>query len=474
MEFNRREALLMGAGLSSTLLGFSGAAQAQSAGSAPKRAGPFLTNDVGKLKRVLVHTITPEDYVVESLSPGVLPNFDSDMADVAREHRGLIELLKASGAEVIELADELQAAIERAREDGVFEAWLSAAHPRLAAGHASLTASKMLARDPSMQFAQGPDGAYQHRVDDQNSTMWTRDSSSMTPNGLVICNALSPRRLRENMLLRFVYRYGPTMSAYPIVFDAVEEGIVIEGGDAHVVDAKTLYLGVGNRTDPRAAPLLAQRLNMDVLAVHTRQSDYLNRATAGSWQEDPLGELRILFLHLDTCFTHVSPGHGLVVPWLFEARHAGKDPLSAYIRGARTQTRLSEDNAEKALAYLKEMGTLSLYRAGSGREDKGVKDMKFVDYLRARRYRLTYVGGQAPADGPEGFRHMMSVAMPEFRRQASNVVATAAGEVIAYDASPVTRAALEADGVKVSTFRGRELWNWHGGPHCLTMPIERG
>ena len=47
------------------------------------------------------------------------------------------------------------------------------------------------------------------------------------------------------------------------------------------------------------------------------------------------------------------------------------------------------------------------------------------------------------------------------------------GRVIAYAGNPATRAALEADGIAVETFPARELWAWHGGPHCLTQPLER-
>jgi arginine deiminase len=67
----------------------------------------------------------------------------------------------------------------------------------------------------------------------------------------------------------------------------------------------------------------------------------------------------------------------------------------------------------------------------------------------------------------------MTVSYPELRRQGANVVQARPGRVIAYAGNPATRAALEADGVGVDTFEARELWAWHGGPHCLTQPLER-
>jgi arginine deiminase len=67
----------------------------------------------------------------------------------------------------------------------------------------------------------------------------------------------------------------------------------------------------------------------------------------------------------------------------------------------------------------------------------------------------------------------METAYLELRRQAANVVQARPGRVIAYAGNPATKAALERDGVAVDTFEARELWAGHGGPHCLTQPLER-
>lgn len=67
----------------------------------------------------------------------------------------------------------------------------------------------------------------------------------------------------------------------------------------------------------------------------------------------------------------------------------------------------------------------------------------------------------------------MAVTYPEIRRQAANVVQATPGRVIAYSGNPATKAAIEAEGIGVDTFQGRDLWAWHGGPHCLTQPLSR-
>ncbi|MGF1454955.1 MAG: arginine deiminase family protein [Alphaproteobacteria bacterium] len=453
-------------------LGAAAMAGAQFSGPARAADTPFLTSDFGRLKKVLVHSVTPTEQAIGKRGQGLVPYAEVDRVAMARQQAGLMDLLRASGAEVIEVADALASAMEATRSSGVFAAWLKASFPRLSADPSQVTAEMILGRDASVQFNLGPDGSYVHRGPRSTSTMWTRDSAFMTPQGLVMGRAATARRGQENMLLRFLYAHAPQLKDYPIVFDAVEEGLIIEGGDAMVADAGTLVLGVGNRTDPRIAPVLARRLNMDVLTVQTVEKAFLKR---GPWSRSgPAGALRVLLLHLDTYFTLVGPRHGLALPFLMEKAHSEDGPLARFIRGARADTGLDVDEAEAGLAILKGFGKVALFKAGTGKKDS-LGDLKLVDYLRGEGYRLTFTGGAAEGNSDEAiFRHFMSVTYPEQRRQATNVVQAVPGRVIAYDGNPATRAALEADGVTVDTFEGRELWFWHGGPHCLTQPLERG
>lgn len=434
-------------------------------------AGLRLSSDIGALKRVLVHSITIDDIAHDRLSDSLLPSAEIDLPTAVRQQAGLMRLLGAAGAEVIELTDALQAAIEGTRPSGQFETWLRASFPLMAGDPAGVTATMLLGRDPKVRNQLGPDGNWRHIADEAGSgTMWTRDSAMMTPRGMVIGRAVSLRRRRENMLMRFAYRHSPLLKGYPIAFDAVEEGINIEGGDLMVVSPDLLFLGVGNRTDPRVAPILARRFGMDVLTVQTVKREVLPTAQPGKW--GPTRELQILLLHLDTYFTMVAPRHGLAVPWLLESAHAVDNPISRFLRGARADTRLDESDAEAALAMVKEFGKVTFFARNTAKVDT-LGDMKLVDWLRAQRWRLTFVGGDRPSGDQAGFTHFMETAYPELRRQAANVVQATPGRVIAYAGNPATRAALERDGIAVDTFEARELWAGHGGPHCLTQPLER-
>jgi len=274
------------------------------------------------------------------------------------------------------------------------------------------------------------------------------------------------------MTLRFAMMHAPQLARYPVAFDAVAEGILMEGGDAQMVDERTLFLGIGQRTDPRAAPKLARALDLDVVAVHVSETDFLTRSP-DNMGPPSVARLRALFLHLDTFFTHVDHRHVLTLPWLLEMEHAGKDPLSRFIEGARADLAVDAGDAGKALKFLKDFGKVSIYQAGSGEKVEMEEELKLLDYMRTKDYRITYVGGESPAEGKDAFDHFMRVTLNELRQQASNVVATSPRNVIAYDGTPRTKAALEQDGIAVGTFPARELWPQSGGPHCLTMPLER-
>lgn len=456
-----------------TILGgmATGAALAAAPALAQGTRPPFLASDIGTLKRVLVHSIVENDRGGDRLDMGLLPYEESDMAVAVQQQAGLIRLLKANGAEVVEVKDALATAIAATRKSGIFAAWLEASYPLIAADPDKVTAQTILGRDPAFAHRLGSDGNWRHFADSIGaSTMWTRDSAIMTPAGLVMGRSVSLRRRRENHLLRFCYQHSPLLTRYPVVFDAMEEGIGLEGGDMTVVDRNTIFLGNGNRTDPRMAPLLAQRLNMDVVAVQTVKRDFIKPARMGGAM--PMLELQLLLLHLDTYFTLVAPKHALTVPWLLERDHAESNPLARYIRGARVQNMLDEEEAEKGLTMLKEFGTVTLYRAGTGKREE-LGGMKLVDWLKGQGWRFTWVGGARPTDDQGAYAAFMTTAYPELRRQASNIVQAQPGRVIAYGGNPATKAALEADGIAVDSFPARELWAWHGGPHCLTQPLER-
>jgi arginine deiminase len=457
-RIDRREALtLLAAGIGAVSWGSKRAAAA-----AP---GSFVKNDVGKLRRVLMCPPSKLDYPISRWDDDVVPAFEIDTDVACSEHAEFTRILRASGAEVLMVPDLLQEAIERARSRGIWDTWLRSTHPQLSADPKAVTAQVLLGTDPSTQFRTWPDGSYRHIIDDVGAFIFSRDTAVTTPRGVVLLNVGNPNRVREQVLLRFIFAFSPQLERYPIAFDAQQEGLLAEGGDFQLVDEHTLFLGVGNRTDPRIAPILARRLGMDVLAVQTRKTDGLRRG-------EKRVRVRSVFLHLDTYFTHLGDKQALTLPWFLEAAQVGKDPYTLFLRGMAADGSISDEDLTEARDFIRDFGYLRLYRADSGEEDTSVKEMKLVDYVRSRGYAVHFVGGEPPSS--DLIRHLFAVVLEEHQHQGANVVATAPGHIVAYEGSPQTHAALRRAGINVTTFPARELWPWNGGPHCLTMPLERG
>lgn len=70
---------------------------------------------------------------------------------------------------------------------------------------------------------------------------------------------------------------------------------------------------------------------------------------------------------------------------------------------------------------------------------------------------------------------LVEVAGEEIETQGCNVLAVGPRTVVAVDGNPETRRRMEAVGLEVLVYRGREISvKGSGGPTCLTRPLERG
>jgi arginine deiminase len=458
---DRREALgLLAAGTAAAAW-----TPAQSAAGLLTPAQPYVRSDVARLRRVMVCPPGKDVFTPSSNDDDVMPMADWDDQAVLSEHAALVAAIRSGGAEVLSIPELLSSAIDAARSRGAWETWLRATHPKLAGDPKIVTAQTLLGRDPATQYRTWPDGSYRHILDAADGLLFARDTAVTLPRGVMLLNVGSARREREQLLVRFAFDYAPQLSGYPVLLDARQEGLLAEGGDFQVADEHTLFLGVGNRTDPRIAPILARRLQMDVLTVQTRKADWLRRGDKGF-------RLRAAFLHLDSYFTHVADKQALTLPWFLESAQVGKDPYTQFLKGIAADGAISDDDLTTAREFISDFGSVRMFRAGSGNEDTSVKEMKLVDYVRSRGYTVHFVGGEPPET--ETIRHLFTTVLYEHERQGANVVATSPGNVIAYEGATHTHAALRRAGIKVTTFPGRELWPWDGGPHCLTMPLERG
>ena len=427
---------------------------------------PFVPSDFAPLKRVLIHNPGPEARKLPPEGEENHPFTPYYLGDVGvKQHDRFVDRLEAMGVVTVAFGPLLAEAIRRCREAGAFRPWLMAELPHLVDREAQIDESVLIGSDDAFLYHKDAEGRPAPLVHPLKCLFFTRDIGVMTPRGLILSRFINADRALEPALLRLTLRWSPELSKYPIAFDARAEGVDLQGGDLTVLDDRTLLVGVGNLTDEAAAPRLARRLDMDVLTVRLPG---LPRSRRGSPHTGALGdandwdEYRTLFLHLDSAFTLVGPKLALAAPYLFEAKYHTPEVHAAFARALGKSPRTAR--------RLFGVGSVRLYKARSGKPDPAVKG-GLVEELRKRGFDFIHVGGEQTEEIDEV--HLREIVVHELSGQGANVVAVAPNRVIAYADNIHTIRALEAHGVHVTPTAGEGLLLWHGGPHCMTLPLER-
>src|SRR5580693_471570 len=97
------------------------------------RSAPFVTSDVARLRRVIMCPPGEAYSGPSSQDDDLVPVADFDAAAVVKEHAAMMRIVRAAGTEILTVPDLLTSAIEQARSRGMWETWLRATHPKLAA-----------------------------------------------------------------------------------------------------------------------------------------------------------------------------------------------------------------------------------------------------------------------------------------------------------------------------------------------------
>ena len=434
---------------------------------------PFVTSDTATLRVALVLPL--RDYIFKSSAMGQgMPFFSmGHPPGVIAEYQAMLDLLTVAGVEVLDVGDLLQEAIDAARERGELEAIMREIFPGSADAIAErldeIDADSLLFLRDDHVYMEQDDGTVAPLFPGYSSMYWARDWAATTPNGVVIGNSRRFTRSLENKLAKFLFEYAEGLRDFPVVFDAGAEGVNLDGGDLIVLNEDTLLFGVGNRSGREAAPLLAQKLDMEVLAV-----------ALPSWDER--SGLSRQLLHLDTTFNLVDHSTIVVTPYFHEKSYAEDNPVARMLAGLANQAEswsavneddeLGDGNVEyirKTIAQMPEVGRITRYAPGTGEEEP--LDDELVDLFRAWGYDVVPVGGRQGDD--DETKWAIERAMYELRYQGANVVQLGPGRVIAFEHNVATNQALRDAGVDVFGFPGELLSNRGGGPHCLLMPLVR-
>ncbi len=434
----------------------------------------FIPSDYHKLTKVVVQSPGPESRHVQLFAPHIpLGGFTSDTIGEAAslQHTELTSLLRQDGSTVLYTHDLINSAINEAGPD-VFDRFLEDKFPRLRMlsrrERQKLSANDLIGANDLTFYPRQP-GREVFTTHPLQWMYYTRDFAVMLPHGVALTAFDDESRSPETSIVRFMFENAPELKEYPVIFDAEKEGVKMQGGDMIVLDPHTLLMGVGNLSSVEAAKKLAKRTNMDVLGI---------RLPAGPAHEDTESQgftpLNLLFLHLDTVFNLVDNQRALVIPYFFQDEFEGVHPLSAILASIKLENLSPEDQAKvtRLEKVMDGVGKVTVYEAGTGEEQP--TDQKLVNYLKDRGYSFAFAGGEPKATLQEQVQHLTEVAFPEIRFQGANILANSPGKVIMYKAdTSESRRSLAELGVEVALFDGHELARWNGGPHCMTLPLER-
>lgn len=403
-------------------------------------------SEIGALKKVLLHR--PGKELVNNKAEDfekvwIHDCFYLDYAQ--KEHDAFADLLRGRGAEVVYLVDLASEALHTSpearawfidqllRESGVSSPYLlQAAREKLEAASTERALIEEAMAGYYLRDLELPKGAKTLAMLEGVETTptslvlkplpaayFTRDPMASVGHGVLTNRMYWQQRNREVILYQAIFKYHPEYAGTPLLYDH-DSPWHIEGGDVLNINAKTLAVGISERTEAAAIDQLAQNLFWGDTKSEIEQIFAI---------KIPYG---YAYMHLDTVCTQVDYDKFTVYPGIFET-------LRVYrLTKGDNPGEVGVEEREDTLEHILEMAT-------------GQDSIQLIE-----------CGGGDPIE-----------ASREQWNDGSNTLAIAPGVVCVYERNVVTNDALYKAGVELVVMPSEELSRGRGGPRCMSMPFAR-
>lgn len=428
-----------------------------------------ITSEIAQLNRVMVHRPGRE---VARMTQHELEDllFDDILSPALaqREHDLMVEILRGSGAEVLEVRDLLCSALDKAPQEARHELVNRCCAQAGLAGVADVIrdwepdrlTDALICGLRWKEIAGGPhslDRLRREQSDDWGlalppvpNIMFMRDPCMAVGDRVVVGRMATAARAREPLLVSFALVHSGTLPEQRLLFEDIDAHLhsslrCLEGGDVLVLSESVLFIGCSERTSAQTIERLANEALFDAFPKLERVNVALMPA------------LRSV-MHLDTILTHVDGdlflGHA---PMIIEQGDRG-------LKVARLER-------GKAPAFVHGATVADVLREELG-DDVRVVPCGGDDPLQQEREQWT--------DGANA----LCMAPGHILLYARNTHTIAALRKHGFEETaihmvqpPEQRAELIAEGRArprtVFSFAGSELSRARGGGRCLTMSLCR-
>lgn len=421
----------------------------------------LVDSEIGRLRRVLVHRPGQEiDWMVPSMMERLL--FDDILdGDQARcEHDNFCRVLQAGGVSILDPEQLLVAVMEKsdARQQ-VFETLqqdygLSAEHCRPLADLSPAQLARTLIY--GIRHEGYPLVGQERRffeMDPLSNYFFQRDPQLVIGDRVILSAMATEAREREPFLSWLLFRHHPELAGYRDCFDMDEDWPTswapgreadfpypeLEGGDVLVVNRKVLMVGMSARTNVQGVELLAEYL----------------RSQESSFEHIVLVQLpaRRSYMHLDTVFTFID--HNTCLGFLPVVEPGRSQSARVYLVDLHAE-QLAFAPRRSVRQALAELG-VEIDIVPCGGSD---------DLVAQQREQWT--------DGANSFAIAPGVILLYRRNRRTLEELKRRGWRVLSD-EEVLGGGIEllGQGPTVVSLHDNELSRARGGPHCMTMPLER-